>query len=99
MIKMDPYDEIIFEVKLHGVNKEDIILSFINNSLEIRAKKQSEIKINKKNYYKHEKEFSEFYRKFPLPLNVDAEEAKSEFKNGILRITIPKKKIKKVLKI
>ena len=35
---------------------------------------------------------SKFYRRIPLPSEIDASQAKASFKNGILRIEAPKLK-------
>ena len=91
--------EIIVEMEIPGVKKEEIILQVNKDVLEIRAKKESEIKVSKKGYSRHEKSFSGFYRKFALPTNVKVEEAQSEFKNGILKIRLPKSKEKVLRKI
>ena len=89
--------EIIVEMEIPGVKKEDIILQVSNDVLEVRAKKESEIKVSKKNYLRHEKSYSGFYRKIALPTSVKAEDAESEFKNGVLKVRLPKSK-EKVLK-
>ena len=38
-----------------------------------------------------ERTYGSFERTIPLPAEVDGEKAKSEFKNGLLRITLPKR--------
>ncbi len=94
--------EYIIEIELPGVNKEDVILQVSNDLIEIRAKKQSELKIEKKGYLRHERSYSGFYRTIPLPFGVKADEVESEFKNGILKIKVPKSKEKikkKVMKV
>ena len=94
--------EYIIEIELPGVNKEDVILQVSNDLIEIRAKKQSELKIEKKGYLRHERSYSGFYRTIPLPFCVKADEVESEFKNGILKIKVPKSKEKikkKVMKV
>ena len=40
-----------------------------------------------------ERSYSGFYRCFGLPQNVDADQAQAEYKNGVLRITVPKLKV------
>ncbi|MEK6835993.1 MAG: Hsp20/alpha crystallin family protein [Nanoarchaeota archaeon] len=94
--------EYIIEIELPGVNKEDVILQVSNDLIEIRAKKQSELKIEKKGYLRHERSYSGFYRTIPLPFGVKEDEVESEFKNGILKIKVPKSKEKikkKVMKV
>ncbi len=84
--------EFIASLEMPDVDKKDIILTIKDNMLEIKAEKKHELKLKKKDSYRYEKSYSGFYRKMQLPPNIIASELKSEFKNNILKITIPKKK-------
>ena len=79
--------------ELPGIEKKDIEVSIDGQSLSIRAKSGFEAKEKKKGkgYYYHERGYQSFYRAIPLPVEVAAEKASAEFKNGILKVTIPKK--------
>lgn len=87
-------EEVIVEIELPGVEKEDIILTVTNDLLEVRAKKESKSEVRKKGFFKQEKSFSGYYRKIALPAEVKGEEAESEFKNSVLIVRIPKSKQK-----
>jgi HSP20 family protein len=63
-------------VELPGVEKDDIKLSGTDDKLRISVD-------TAKNKY---------YKEVELPSKVDAKKAKSNYKNGVLDITIPKKK-------
>jgi len=87
-------DEVIVEINLPGIEEKDIILNVTNDFLEVKAKKEYKTEIKKKGFYKHEEKSSGYYRKISLPTEVKAEEAKTEFKNGVLKVRIPKAKQK-----
>jgi HSP20 family protein len=43
-----------------------------------------------RNYYYTERSFGGFTRVLPLPCKVDVKRASAKYKNGLLRVTLPK---------
>jgi len=98
----EPYADIIESdrdirvvVEMPGVSKEDIKINATENSLEVSAEVKKEEKEEKEGYIRRERRFSRFYRVFNLPTEVDPAKAKATFKNGILEVVLPKKKVEK----
>ncbi len=97
--------EVVAELDLPGVNKNDIQVNVTKDSIEIKAEKKNEVKQEnkKKGMFRLERSFAGFCRKFALPKNVDADKANAEYKDGVLKITVPKLKVeekkKKLLEI
>ena len=87
--------EVIAEIELPGVNKKDIKVNVSEDGIEVKTESKYENKVEdkKKGMYKLERSYSGFYRKFALPSNVDPKKAEAEYKNGILKIKVPKLKI------
>lgn len=87
--------EIIAEIEMPGVDKKDIQVSIDKNSIEVKAESKTEVKNedNKKGMFRFERNYSGFYRHFALPDNVDTDKANAEYKEGILKIVVPKLKI------
>ena len=93
MPKMDVIDrekEILVKAELPGFDKKDLEVSITNNQLVIKAKTCHEEKEEKGDYLKQEINQSEIYRSVLLPAEVDEEKVKTSFKNGVLKLTIPK---------
>jgi len=84
--------ELIAEVEMPGMDKKDIKVQVTDDGIEIKAESNAEIKHEdkKKGMYRLERNYSGFCRYFSLPDNVDAKKAKAEYKDGILKITVPK---------
>jgi len=82
--------EIIASLEIPGVDKKDIELDITENRLKVRAEKKSEIKKEEKTYYRHESSYSGFYREMMLPVKVVAGKARASYKNGVLKVTIPR---------
>lgn len=89
---------IIVKVDLPGIEKEDIEINATPISLEIKAEKKHEIKIEKKGYYKHERSYGGFYRVIQLPSPIDPDSAEAAYKNGVLEVKFKKTKIKRIEK-
>jgi len=97
--------EVVAEVEMPGLNKNDIKVQVSDQGIEIKAETKAETKHEdkKRGMYRFERNYSGFYRHFSLPNNVDANKANAEYKDGVLKITVPKLKIeeqkKKLLEV
>ena len=94
----DTKEKIVLEFDLAGVPKENIKLSIDeNNVLTLEGKKESKVeqKDDKGNYVRREIFYGNFTKVIQLPENVIQEKLKTEYKDGILTVTIPKKEMKK----
>lgn len=86
---IDHDNEIEVQAALPGVKKEDLDVTINNQSISIRAATREEKKEEGK-YFRREITRGEFQRVVSLPDNVDNDNAKASFKDGILKVTIPK---------
>src|SRR5687767_14302854 len=92
-------DSLVLEAELPGMNREDFELSFENNVLSLRGERKFEKTTEGDNYHRIERSYGEFTRSFTLPQTVTADGATAEFKNGILRVSLPKREETKARKI
>lgn len=92
-------NEVEVNLEMPGIDKKDIILTIKDNILEVKAEKKQELKKENKGFYQYERSYSGFYRRFMLPSDINTNATKSDYKNGILKITIPKKKEEKAKKV
>lgn len=83
---------IIANIELPGIPKENIELNVTEDSIEIKAQKKEEAEVKKKGAYSYQSSASQFYRKLPLPAEVKPDQAQAEFKDGLLKVEIPKVK-------
>jgi HSP20 family protein len=92
----DDSDKIVIEFDLAGVNKKDVKLTIDDKKiLTLSGKKEEKKEKKDANYVRQEIFYGSFTKSIQLPQNVDENRLTTEFKNGILTITIAKKKIKK----
>ncbi len=83
---------IYIKAELAGLEEKDIDLTIKDNYLTLKGEKKEEKEEGKEGSEHHKKEISYGYfeRTIPLPENVKDEEIKANFKNGILKVEIPK---------
>ncbi|WXG41852.1 MAG: Hsp20/alpha crystallin family protein [Candidatus Freyarchaeum deiterrae] len=84
-------NEIIIEAELPGVKKDDININATENSVEITAEAKTEETEEERDYIRKERGEKKFFRAFTLPAEVNPENSKATYKNGILELRLPKK--------
>ncbi|MGD1049217.1 MAG: Hsp20/alpha crystallin family protein [Candidatus Krumholzibacteriaceae bacterium] len=75
---------------LPGLKKDDIKIEIHDNTLTLRGEKKVEEEKKENNYRLAERYYGEFVRVFTLPENVNKDSIEAEFKDGVLKLTIPK---------
>jgi HSP20 family protein len=92
-LAVDVYEEkgnVVFEMNLPGIDPKEIEVSFQNGYLKIAGKREEEKETKEKNYFFKEIKRGTFERKVELPTNVKTDKADATFKNGMLKIVVPK---------
>jgi HSP20 family protein len=84
-------EEVKVCAELPGVEAKDVDVSMEENTLTIKGEKKYEREENEKGQYRMERSYGSFERSVLLPVEVDESKAKAEFKNGVLRLTLPKR--------
>jgi len=79
------------ELNIPGADKQKIDIKTQGNTLSVHAKSTKSTDTNDTNYIHRERYTQVFQRSFTLPEDADLDKIKSGYKNGILKITIPKK--------
>lgn len=96
---IENYDSFHVEMAAPGMDKADFLIELDNEYLTISSKKEvrNELRENEQ-YTRREFSYQSFQRTFHLPKTVvDESKIKAEYKNGLLRIMIPKKEEAKAL--
>ncbi len=87
---IDHDNEIVIKAALPGVDKKDLDINITKNSVTIRGSTSHEEKEEKNDYYRYEISSGFYSRTLALPVEVDEDKAKAKFKNGMLKLTLPK---------
>lgn len=87
-------DSVIIKSTIAGVEPEDVEVSFDNDMITIRGKRQKDRTIEEQDYFYQECYWGGFSRSIILPVEVKPDKIEATIKNGILTITLPKAKKK-----
>ncbi len=93
MPPVDVYEEgeaVVVKAELPGLKKEEVDIQIAGDVVTISGKKEKEEKVEKKDYYRYERESGSFSRSVALPAKVQAEKATAELKDGVLLLRAPK---------
>ena len=86
-------DAYTVHAEVPGVNKDDIHVSVDGNVVTLRAEvKQQDAKTEGERVLRSERYFGEVSRSFQLAVDVDEAKAAAKYDNGVLTLTLPKKR-------
>lgn len=83
-------EAVVVETPLAGIRPEQVNISIENDVLSIEGKVEKKSEVDEKNYFRKEIRSGSFHRSIAMPVAVDGDKAVAEYKDGILKITIPK---------
>ena len=78
------------QVDLPGVEKADVSVEVKENVLTIRGERKLDQTVADDRYYRRERAFGAFQRSFATQALISPGDIKATFKNGVLKIEIPK---------
>lgn len=84
-------DDFLIEVAAPGLDKKDFKLDVENNVLSISSEKEASNEVEGERFMRREFSYSSFKRTFSLPEGTDSEKIKASYKEGILKVIVPKR--------
>jgi len=86
-------DENGFLIKIEApeVKREDINVTLDKNVLTVSGERHLENQEKRDSYHRLERSYGKFFRSFSLSPNANLEAVSAEFRDGVLRLSIPKK--------
>jgi HSP20 family protein len=91
--------EIVVHAELPGMDTKDIDISINGRLLSIKGERKQEQEDKGENYHRMERRYGSFSRSFELPADVDAGKVKATYKDGVLKLNLPKTREQSVKKI
>jgi HSP20 family protein len=83
--------DIVVKVEAPGMNAKDFDVRVENNVLMLKGERKFEKETKEENYHRVERTYGSFSRSFALPTGVKEDKITAEYKDGILKIVLPKK--------
>lgn len=78
------------ELAVPGYKKDELKVTVVDGVLTISSEKQKDSEEEKKGFTRREFSYSSFQRSFQLPENVDADNVRANFVDGVLKLSVPK---------
>ena len=76
--------------ELPGLEEKDINVSLDDHHLVLKGEKSEEKEETQKGVHRLERSYGSFYRRIPIPSEVDVEKIEATFSKGVLKIKLPK---------
>ncbi|NLJ69594.1 MAG: Hsp20/alpha crystallin family protein [Firmicutes bacterium] len=83
--------EVIVTAEVPGVSKDHLQLYVDEDAVRLSGQISQSEEFRDENIYRTERHFGTFARTVPLPVEVKPDQARAEYKDGILSVRIPKK--------
>lgn len=90
---VDVYDNgshIMIKAELPGMDKKNIDVHVNGRFLTLKGERSSENEVKEDKYHRRERSYGKFERVFTLPAEVDPDKITADYKDGVLKIHIPK---------
>jgi HSP20 family protein len=101
-LAVDVYEEkgnVIVEMNLPGIDPEKVEITVHNEYVKVFGKREEEKETKEKDFYTKEIRRGTFERLVKLPAKVKTVKAEAKYKNGTLKIVLPKLELEKEEKI
>jgi HSP20 family protein len=82
--------EYLVKAELPEVKKEDVKVTIENGVLTLQGERRQEKEEKGKKFHRIERAYGTFLRTFTVPPDAEEGKVKAEFKDGILRVCLPK---------
>jgi HSP20 family protein len=83
-------DQIVVKLEAPGMERQDFDLEVRNDRLFVRGEKRATREQRRGHYHIMERAYGRFERAIPLPIGIDESGARATYRQGVLRITLPR---------
>jgi HSP20 family protein len=75
--------------ELPGMNKDDVKVEITDEGIVIQGERKREYENTEGGFHRSERTYGRFYRLIPLPEGAQADQARADFRNGVLEVKVP----------
>jgi len=83
-------NEVVVNVEIPGMDPKKIDISLREGILTVKGEKKQEKVEEEENYHFVERKYGNFTRSIPLPQEVQSDKISASYKEGVLKIALPK---------
>ena len=82
--------EYVITAELPGIDAKDVDVTLSEGVLSVKGEKKQEKEDKGENYHRVERRYGSFHRSFRIPGKVEADKVDANYKDGVLKLTLPK---------
>lgn len=82
-------NDLVVRADLPGLSRDDITIDVADDHVTLRGERKREREEQSGLMYRSERSYGSFYRVIPLPEGAMSDQARADFTNGVLEITMP----------
>ncbi|MFC1535155.1 Hsp20/alpha crystallin family protein [Thermodesulfobacteriota bacterium] len=82
--------EYLITAELPGIDAKDVDVTLSEGILSVKGEKKHEKEDKGKDFHRIERRYGSFHRSFRIPGRVETEKVDANFKDGVLKLTLPK---------
>ena len=83
-------NDLVVKVEIPAIDPKEIDISLADDVLTIKGQKKQEREEKEEDYHLIERHYGSFARSIRLPKGVQGDKINASYKNGLLRVTLPK---------
>lgn len=91
--------EYVISGEIPGIDVKDLNVTLTDGIITIKGEKKKESEEKEENYHRIERHYGSFERSFRVPDKVKTDKLDANYKDGVLKLTLPKAEISEVKKI
>jgi HSP20 family protein len=88
-------NQFVLRAQLPGIDANDLDVQVGQKAVAIAGEHKFENKTEENGYFRSEFRYGKFHRVIPLPADVQNDQVKADFKDGILTLTLPRVQVVK----
>jgi HSP20 family protein len=82
--------EVVYAFDVPGIPEDKISIEFEDNALTVSGERERTQEISDERFYRFERRFGSFSRTIGLPQNVNEDQIKADYKDGVLEVHVAK---------
>jgi len=96
---METEKDVVFTAELPGVKKDDIKIDITGDAIDVSVKSVEEQEKETETGYMYKSRYEGFSSSYAIPVDVDPDNARASYTNGVLIVKVPKVKPDKSRKV
>lgn len=82
--------DVVVMMDIPAIDPKEIVITVVDNKLTVQGERKKEIESTEKSFSIHERMCGVFQRTLQLPAEVVGDKAKATYKDGVLKVVVPK---------